>query len=356
MADDPNSLEGWFSRTPGNQAPKEALNNLNISEYLDYALRENGGPGYTKAFVNTLRGIRILGPGAQMAPIPDDTIGLLFVNRPMLNLSDENVFKHPQLHSLYRPPKDSLQAFIKGLLDPTWGKANSGMTDILDPFNPWISVLTNCCKVSSGFPDVTLNVSKSTPGIRKEVYQYVDGILKVNYDFDMRVSMYNPKKIMSSIFDVWNHYIEGVKLGDEGMQPYDQALLQNYRDYDCRFYHTVMNRNMRNIEGIYMTGYSWPNTYPSGAFSTIDRTQTSIRGQGQDELEINFPSVIFRYNNMEVADMFNRTTLTMNPNMHPQRRAQYYRKLEVVEYFAGQFAAYPWININTMEMEYWGRL
>lgn len=353
MAEDPNSLDGWFTGTPGNLAPSEEITRENLEQYLDYALSENGGNGYSSALIKILRGIRILGPGNQMSPIPDDTIGLVFVNRPWLNLSDANVRLHPQLLNLVSPTKNSLQAYLKGLLDPTWGKGNAGMSDILDPLNPWIAPITNLCKVSSGFPDVSLNVSKTTPGLRKEVNQYVDGILKVNYDYDMQLSLYNPKKIMSTMFDIWNHYIEGVSLGDEGMQPYPEALIQNYRDFDCRFYHIILNKNMRNIEGIYMNGYCWPNTYPSGAFSTIDRTQNSIRGQGQDELDIRFPSVIFRFNNLRVCDQFNRTTLRINPNMHPRNRDSFYRKLSFSEYFSGNYTSYPWININDMTMEYW---
>jgi len=357
MADDPNAFDGWYVSTPGNQEPNDPLSAQNLYEWIEYAFTENGGPGYQSALINMLKGVRILGPGNQMAPIPDDTIGLVFMNRPLLNLSDENVIKHPQLLTYYNPPRNTLQHYIKGLLDPVWGRGNSGNSDLLDPLYPWIAPITNLVKVSTGFPDIGLNVSTSQPGIRKEVYQYVDGILKVNYNYDMRMSFYPCKpNIIPTIFDVWNHYIEGVKLGDEGMEPYAEALIQNYRDFDCRVYHIILNKNMRNIEGIYCNGYAWPNSYPSGAFSTIDRTGTTLRGQGQDDVEINFPSVAFRYNNLQIADQFNRTTLFFNPNMHPSVRNSYYRKLAFSEYFGGGYHAYPWINLNTMEMEYWSKL
>jgi hypothetical protein len=354
MADDPNLYDGWYNKTPGNEPPSNALDANTVGEWLEYALRENGGPGYGSALVNMLKGVRILGPGNQMAPIPDDTIGLMYINRPLLNLSDENVKKHPQMLPLVNPTRNSFQHYIKGLLDPVWGRGNSGNDSLFDPVYPWIAPITNFMKVSSGFPDVSLNVSKSQPGIRKEVYQYVDGILKVNYDFDMRISMHNPKPgFLPYIFDVWNHYIEAVTLGDEGMEPYEDALLQNYRDYDCRIYHIILNKNMRAIEGIYCNFYCWPNTYPSGALSTIDRSGNSLRGQGQDELEITFPSVGFRYNNIRIADMFNRTTLFFNKNMAPAVRENNYRQLKVSEYQSEGTGAYPWINVNTMEMEYW---
>lgn len=352
MADNP--LNGWFEGTPGNTRPAQDLNQSSYEDYLDFALRENGGPGYRSVLINLLRGARILGPGNQQAPIPDDTIGLVFMNRPCLNLSDQNIKEHSQLLTLISPLQNSLSAYVKGLLDPNWARGNSGAVEFLDPLYPWIAPVSNLIKVCSGFPDVSLNVARSQPGIRKEVYQYVDGILAVNGDFDMSMSFYPLKhNLLATIFDVWNHYIDGVSTGDTGMEPYPEALIQNYRDYDCTIFTIILNKNLRSVEGIYNNGYCWPNTYPSGAFSTIDRTQDTLRGQGQDELEIRFPSVGFRYNNLHVVDRFNRITLAFNANMHPAIREQNYRQLEVAEYFAGGYHAYPWINPMTMEMEYW---
>lgn len=357
MAINDQNSEGWFEGTQGNQEPNAAIDSKSLPDYIDYAFRENGGPGYGSALVNMLRGIRILGPGNQLAPIPDDTIGLAFVTRPLLNLSDSNVIKHPQLAPLYRPQKNTHMAYIKGLLDPKWGRANSGLSDTLDPLYPWMSPLTNLLKVSSGFPDLSLAVGKSGGGFRKEVYQWANGVLKVNYDFEMRQSYYTPKpNILPYIFEAWVHYIEAVTLGDEGLEPYPEALIENYLDYDCRIYHMILNKNMRNIEWLFCNASCFPTTFPSGAFSTIDRTQNTLRGQGQDELEIGFSCVGFRFGNIRIADMFNRTTLKFNPGMHPAVRDTTYRKLDFSEYFAGGYAAIPWININTMELEQWSKI
>lgn len=343
--------------TPGNEKPQKAINDNTLTEWLDYSFKESGGPGYSSVLFNTLRGVRMLGPGNQQVPIPDDCIGLAFISRPMLNLSDSNVIKNPQLHALYNPERGSIQAYIKGLLDPVWGDANDSSHSLLDPLNPWMSLLTNLLKVSSGFPDLQMNVDKSDPGFRKQVYQYVSGIVKVNYDYDMSLSFHAMKpNIIPAIFNYWLHYIEGVTLGDEGMEPYPDALLQNYIDFDCRIYHIILNSNFKNIEGLYMSVQSIPHTFPSGAYSTIDNTGDTLHGQGQDEFSINMSTVGFRFDNVRIADQFNRTTVGRNPRMHPEVRANYYRKLEVNEYFEGAYGAYAWININEMTLEYWGKI
>lgn len=356
MAEDPNNYDAWLDRTPGNTPPGREVTKETILEWWNYAFRENGGPGFDNALTNLLRGFRILGPGNQLAPIPDDTIGLAFMSRPMLNLSDENVILHPQLVSLYRPQRNSLNAYVKGLLDPVWGAANANDVTPLDPLNPWIPPATNFLKVSSGFPDLSLPSGKSEPGFRKEVYAWVDGVLKVNYDYTLRQTYHGIKhNILAYMYEVWVHYIEAVTLGDEGMEPYPNALFQNYKDYTTRIYHLIMNKNMRNIEWIFCCGGGWPTTFPSGAYSTIDRTQNSLRSQGVDELDISFDCQGFRFNNIQIADAFNRTTLRVNPNLHPRVRNQYYYKLPFRERYLSGYGSYPWINLATMELELWGK-
>lgn len=368
MSDNNNSSPlTRLDKTPGLEKP-DSLTNFKRSEsgdieknkydeFLDFALEENGGPGYSSALSSLLKGTRILGPGNEQAPIPDDVIGLPFVSRPLLNLSDTNIERHDLLRNLVRPRPNSIQGYVKGMLDRRWGAGNPN--ELLDNETAWITPLTNLCKVSEGFPDMSLNIKKSSPGIRNQVYTNVDGILTFNGDLNLRQSYFTAKpNILPLLFETWVHYIEGVKLGDELMSPYPEALQQNYIDYDTRIYHLILNKNLRSIEGIYCNAAGAPNTLPVGAQSGIDRTQSTARGQGQDEYQMNFEGVGFRFNSLLVCSMFNKTTYYFNPNMRPEVRATYYRKLRVDEYFAYQYGkkggVYPVINIESMELEYWG--
>lgn len=352
-----NNIPTVLSNVDTNGRPTIDINNKDQRDsILDFAFQENGGPGYTTAISGALRGIRILGPGNEMIPLPDNVIGLNFVSRPLLNLSDENVRLHENLSVLESPQNHSIQGYVKGMLDKQAGQLMTN--ELFDNKYAWIPPLTNLCKVSTGFPDLTLNFSKSTPGFRNQVYMKVDGILTFNNDLNIRQTYYAMKpNVLPMMFESWVQYIEGVKLGDEGMSPYRQALYQNYQDYDCRIYHLIMNKNMRNIEGIYCTGSTVPNMLPVGAQSTIDRSSDSNRGQGQDEYEMNFEGVGFRYNSIIACDMFNQCSYYFNPDLEPGVRRNYYRKLEVDEYFSAQYGnkrIYPLINIKNMELEYWG--
>ena len=355
MSDEYLKDDGGLEKTPGLEPPSGSTTSLD--DYLDYAFREQGGAGYTTPLVNSLKTVRLLGPGNQQIPIPDDTIGLVFVTRPLLNLSDENVIKHPQLVPLYSPQKNSVMSYIKGLLDKEWGDAHAD-GDLLDHKSAWIAPITNYIKTSSGFPDISLNVGKTNAGFRGEVMNFVDGTLKFNGDFDITQNYYISKpNFMPYIFEAWVHYIEAVTLGDEGIEPHYQALDQNYRDFDCRIYHIILNKNMRNIEWIFCSGSSFPYTFPSGAFSTIDRTGDTLRGQGQDEFSINFSSVGFRFGNVRVAKWFNEATVFFNPEMADGKRDSNYKKIAFSDLgymYSNGKPTYPYINLNTMEIEYWG--
>lgn len=363
---DINELAGLL-KTPGlarpeflKQAidPKAKTTTLKQEEYLslfDYAFSEKGGPGYQSPVIKSLSGLRIVGPGQQFIPVADDAIGLSFVSRPLLNLSDENVRKFPGMFPLYKSRPQGFMSYLRAMLDKQWGDANSGLINFFDPQTAWITPLTNYLKVSSGFPDISLTVSTSSPGFRQEVYRWISGILQHNGSYPMRQSyQMSQPKFLPYLFEIWLNYINEVTLGDNGLEPYDAAFKQNYQDYDCRIYHVILNRNMRNIEWVFCNASCVPTSFPSGSFSTIDRTQNSLRGQGQDEFDVQFESIAFRYGNATVAKMFNATTEYFNPDMKDSVRQSRMQMLTFDQYFGNQYArVYPYINIDRMTMEYW---
>ena len=328
------------------------LNSGNIDELKDFAFGSDGLPSYTSPLVNMMRGMKIFGGGPQMAPVADDTIGLAFVSRPLCNLSDDNCARHPQLADLYKPAKNSPQQYIKCLLDKREGDRNS--CDILDNKMGWMVILTNLLKQSDGFGDVDLEVSTIDGGFRGEVHQQIAGLLDENGAFSIRQTYYNVKGgLIPDIFNKWMRYEVEVTLGDCGVEPYPEADYQNYIDHDCRIYHLIMNKNMRNISHMFMTLQSMPTSFPVGAMATINNDTSNRRGEGQEEITINFSSVGMRYDSWEIAEGFNGTTVYFNEDMKPTNRLQKYVKLKPSEYLTMQYNAYPWINIETMELEWW---
>lgn len=337
---------------PNKMPEVTGLNSGNIDDIKDFAFGGEGLPGYTSPLVNMMRGIKILGSGPQMAPIADDTIGLSFISRPLCCLTDDNCSRHPQLAPYFKPAKNSPQQFIKCMLDKEEGDRTS--SDLVDNKIAWIPLLMNLLKHSDGFGDVDLETSLIDGGFRGEVFQYVNGFLDENGSFSLRQTYHNVKGgMVTDLFNVWLRYIYEVRIGDNGIEPYPKADYENYIDFDCRIYHFFMNKNMQSISHMFMSIESIPTSYPVGALATIDNTSDSRRGEGQDEVTINFSSVGMRYDSWEIAEGFNGTTIFFNPDMAPGKREGKYIKIKPSEFLDIQYNVYPWVNVNTMELEWW---
>lgn len=323
-----------------------------VKVWLNDVFKENGGGSYLSPLGNILHGIKILGNGIQLAPMADDIIGLMFIPRPKLNLSDENVSKSPRFAKLFKADSNSLGGYIRGLLDHRVGQTYNHPA--LDNKNAWMPLLTNLLQKSDGFPDLELETSSTQPGIRQEVYQWMEGVMETNGLITINQTYKNVRGgILPYLFGVWEHYIPEVRLGDHGMEPYWEAQYQNYWDFDTRIYHLFMNPNMVNIESIYMTINSVPSTHPQGSLASIDLTQAGRRGPGQDTFDVQFKSIGARADTFECIDAFNGATIEFNGDMADGKRDKHYRKLDRTEFLDHNFKAYPWININTMELEWW---
>lgn len=331
---------------------------INLDElewYKELALSQNGGSGISSTTSKMYNGIRIFGQGISYAEPADDLIGLCFVTRPMLNLCDSNLLQNSKLASLLGGNMGSIRSQVRGLLDRTFGSYLELATN--GNFNnktPWISLITNTLKSSSGFKDLDIEISTTQPGFRKEVYQYVDGYLEENGSFSISQSYQNIKgNILPYIFEIWLEYISEVSTNEAFCPNYD-ALFQRWIDYDCRIYHLIMNRDMKHIEHIHHTIQSIPNTYPTGSLSDIT-SGDSKRAGGQDEFNMTFSSVGYRFNSWDCIDAFNYTTYLANPDLKPNSewKRPLYEKLKSNELLHFQYNAIPLINKENSELEWY---
>lgn len=181
------------------------------------------------------------------------------------------------------------------------------------------------------------------------------GPLEDNGPNTINMTLRNMKgSIVNSVFEFWEHFIPEVRMWDNQMNPHDEALYSNYQCWDTRIYHFIMNQNLLNIESCAMTIQSIPSTFPQGDLLTINNDSNSRRSANQDTISIAFRSIGSRANTYEVVNSFNLCTEYFNKNMADSERSKYYRKLHPSEYLEhGNNVAYPWINIDTMEFEFY---
>ncbi|QDB70265.1 hypothetical protein CF8_0097 [Aeromonas phage CF8] len=312
----------------------------NRKERFDTALRSQGSPGYTSPLINSLRGFRILGTGPAMMPLSDNTIGLSFVTRPQLNLTDDNISRSEKLCSLLGCSQYSIGAYVRGMLDERWAAANQPVA--VNNKIPFIPCLTGYLKTSTGFGDLQMQIQGSDPGIREQVYQRVASKLEENGMYTMSQTYFNPKPmVIPALFQTWQDYISEVVSGDRHLTPRDFYLFSNRVDFDCRIYHLIMNKDAEYLEHIFATVQSIPNTYQAGALANIDNTQNSIRAEGQDDFSVQFSSVGMRFNELGLIQAFNEHSFSYNPGLRPDKRLSYYRMLKTSEYEEYGYGAYP---------------
>ncbi|KAB3419236.1 hypothetical protein F9Z84_06940 [Escherichia coli] len=325
--------ENNFTNYSGENLPKR-------QEIFDAALLSGTSPGWTAPLINSLRGLRIVGKGPAMMPLADNTIGLGLVTRPQLNLTDDNISRSEKLVSLYGVGPNSVGAYIRGMLDERWAAANNPI--LLNNKLPFITCLTEYLKTSTGFNDLQISIDTSEPGLRSQVYQRVASKLEDNSVYTINQTYFNPKpSVIQGLFQYWEDYISEVTSGDRQVSPRTWYLMGNRIDYDCRIYHLIMNKDSYFLEHIFATVQSIPISYPAGAIASIDNTQNSLRGEGQDDFSVQFSSAGQRMDEWGLIQAFNEHSFLYNPTIRPETRNSYYRELDPTEYVAYGYGAYP---------------
>lgn len=348
MADNEQSQPFFKPTTEERTAenPDIFTNDAKRKEFYDYMLQAGNSPGYQNPLTNSFRGFNPFSSGPAMMEISDNVIGLMFLTKPELNLDDANILKSEKLMSLYGAGTGDLAGYIRGTLDRNWAAKNMGdqAHPMLDNNQAFISCLNEYLKTSTGFSDLQLRINATEPGIRQQVYQYVSSKLEENGTFTIQQTYHNPRPLLiQTIFQHWLTYISEVRSGDNQLSPNMDYLFGNRRDFDCRIYHMVMNRDTEYLESIFATVASIPQTFPAGAIADIDRMGNSLRAQNQDEFSIQFASEGMRFDELSLINSFNEHTFYFNPALYQAYSTGQgnYRMLDTHEYMAYRYMMYP---------------
>lgn len=333
------------SRTPEN--PNIFTNEEKRQDFFDIMLQNNNMPGYTNPTVNAFRGFNPFSSGPAMMELSDNVIGLIFVTRPEFNLSDYNIYRSEKLISMAGAGPNDLSGYLRGLLDKQWAAKTFGDQGhpMLDNNMPFITCLNEFLKTSTGFGDLQLRINTTEPGLRQQVYQYVSSKIEENGQYSIQQTYHNPRPlIIQTLFQYWLTYISEVKSGDNQITPHMEYLMGNRCDHDCRIYHMLMNRDTEYLESIFATVRSIPQTFPAGAIADIDRTGSSLRGQGQDEIGIQFSSEGMRFDEISLINSFNEHVYYYNPALMQTVKNGgngEYRLLDISEYRDYRYMMYP---------------
>lgn len=310
-----------------------------------------------KAIGNNLYGLNHQQINGQV-PSNRDTYGMTFFVRPQLNLQTDNVRNVRQFTPLLSANPLSLQAFVRGMLDPRIGDGYqfNALTvpprpnPFVDNNNAFISVCTNNLNSVSGWPDLVAPTHTSARGLFNEEYTMIDGLTRNMETFDLDVSFRNTRgDVLLYMFYIWLHYASAVFKGD--LVPYMDYITENMIDYNTRIYRLVLDQQKERVVKIGACGAAFPVSVPVGSF--LDYNKEKVYSDQNKDI-----TVRFRCMGMDIMDdilvkEFNATVVIFNPSMDDSVREK--SMVHVPRILLGSFnnRGYPRINPDNNNLEYW---
>lgn len=329
---------------------------------------------------------------AQVLPSNKNMQGYAFFTRPQLALNKENLLRDPLFVNLLNKNKYSIHRFIRCTLDPRLAfygtgvklatnvlgfkgyrdengvaKAMGSLEDedlscpLLDNTQLFTPLLTNTLERMSGWPDESLPTYSSKPNVAGGLVTMADGEMIMNGEFDISCTFTNTQDmpILLLIYH-WVRYCSNVVRGS--MIPYPDILYNNELDYTTRIYRLVMDQSNTYVTMISACGAAFPTAIDIGKYFEYDK------GKPYTDLNrsvtINFKCVGARYMDPRMVDAFNKTVCMGEPMLLHLRLKYLNGKYELPKDFPYAKVPYnllnmfnynglPFINYNTMELEWW---
>jgi hypothetical protein len=275
--------------------------------------------------------------------------GLIFVTRPRLNLSYDNIITNRKMSPLLSDDLNSPHRAIRCLLDPVVGaELKSNLVDVKQAF---FAIMTGTCLTATGWQEGTLEMFTSAEGVRREVYSLVDSTNEINGAYTLTLNFANTKgHFIPKIFQFWGLYMGGVKAFD--LVPYPDQSMQREVDYQSRIWRIVLSEDKRFVEIIGCANICVPTADPTGAFMDYNRADNVIRNM--DQISIPFHCLYAEYDDPILLEEFNLTVCLFNSQMRDGTRESTYRKMTQNELNkSGNYKGYPRIDLVTRELEWW---
>ncbi|WP_257292799.1 hypothetical protein [Endozoicomonas sp. ONNA1] len=246
-----------------------------------------------------------------------------------------------------------MQRAIRTLLDP-WGANQSARREmisspIIDNQQAFIAPFTNHLQSITGWPDETLDLFTSEPGLKNEVYSQVDHVGEEYNAFSLSATFRNVVgDPINAILFAWQHYARNVSRGT--IIPYPEFIAERELDYQTRIYRLVLDPTRRWIQKIAACGAAIPQSNSLAA--AFNASQDIPLSQDNAQVNVPFHCVGFIYNDPALIRDFNAVVKTFNGSMNDGVRERNYIKLTPAESKAFNYRGYPRIT-HDMELEWW---
>lgn len=333
---------------------EKVLEEIHVTSLDDFFEKTQSIGSEAKALSNNLYGLNHQGIRG-MVQENRDSSGLAFFTRPQLNLQSANVANIRHMYSLLSNNPNSIQTYVRNMLDPrlATNPKHSTRSTLVDNSLGFIPVLTNNITSMSGWPDIVTPTFSSKSGIRKEQYSQVDGSTDILDSFDIDCTFKNMKdEPIILLMETWTKYMSNVFEGT--MSPYLDFITENEIDYNTRIYRLILDETNRYVKKIAATGASFPINVPTGKI--FDYNVGTKYSDQNKEINIRFKTVGAMYNDDILIQEFNQVSAIFNSDMRKLVARDPSHSLEKIPYkllSLFNHRGYPYINAETMELEWY---
>ena len=333
------------------------MSEITVPYALDDYFQSSSLGSIERAIGNNLYGINHMQtPG--VVPSNKDVYGLTFFTRPQLNLQNDNVRNYRKLSHLLNQVETSVQRYVRCMLDPRLihGYTFNNHTiptlscPLVDNYNCFIPVLTNNLLSISGWPDLAVSTFTSDPGLYREQYSQVDGIVNNYESYQVSATFRNTKgDPIMYMFYVWLHYMSCVF--ENRMSPYIDMITENEIDYMTRIYRISLDQQKNKVTKIMAANVAFPLSLPIGSFADFN-SEHPYNDQNK-EITIRFQCLGFECFDDILVKEFNDSVKLFNSNMRDENRERVMYKVNknLIQLFNNN--GYPRINPDTYDLEWW---
>ena len=333
------------------------------SGLIDIASRGLGLGGQDVSTFSVFNGLNVLG-GIPALPHNTDNQGFVFFTKPCMNLSYNNVIGTRKLAFLADNRPHSMGNVIRCMLNPhpnVTGVKNDLSSDrskIIDDKLAYLPISNLLLRLTPP-PDTVPDIYTSSEGYSKQQVSWIDG-KPLNYSaYDLTAEFANMEgDPISTLFAVWIEYAQ--RMSDGSMFPFPINLIENRIDYQTRIYHFVLDKSKTYIQKWWASGASFPTSNPDGApFGYTNGQHLNLEN---NEIQITFRCLGSQTNDPILLREFNATTVLFNPDMSPTNGVPNPSVMTKVYGVSSSgfsqkalmnYKLYPWININTSELEWY---
>ena len=290
----------------------------------------------------------LLNMGFQL-PQNTDQYGLVFITRPRLNLSYDNIRGIRTFTPMMNKFRTSTAAAVQCLLDPVFARGPLS-SPIMNPFNPFITILDNSITALTGWPDPNIETYTSSKGVYGQEWSMADGVWSIYGTYDLNATFKNVRgDPIGFLFNTWGRYQTAVRLGE--VIPYPEALTENEIDYMSRIYRIILDPTKRFVQHIGACGACFPTSSNQGKKFDYDRTKNF--NEDLNEISVTFRAIGAIYDDPILIEQFNGVVKLFNPRMRDAVRNEHYVKVQHRYKPLFKCAVYPLINDATAEFEWW---